>query len=729
MENEERQFNKILKSENLEMKPSLIYPSDKCDLCDYVPSQASKSTIKIHKETVHFGIKLFCDYCPQKSTTRSNSIRHVKKYHPEMQQKTMIKEESAHIELESDMKKVTENKIGLAKPNRKKRKTQWFDGCDKIEEHCPCCQQSNEDVKKSNKLSALKLPENIKQNTETFKCFFCDLVSIDRLSRDIHIDKEHKRKGRDGISRYQCNYCPYESSHASVICKHESLGHAKTFTFKCEMCIFDTHNKTTLICHLKNTHQIEMQMFKRQPQQITKLQSKQVDTIPKLQGLKQPTQRTPNIKILKCFFCDFASNDRLSRSIHIEKEHEDRKRIGRNGIWRYQCNYCSYESEKAFLIFKHEDLGHKLDFSFECDHCEFIAYNKTSFILHVKSIHQMELQMFKRQPKKIQKQRSITKEPSRTALQCEICTFQTMSATSFGHHRRSHQMGMVICVKCDHKTATKQEMVLHNKIHATGSEAKEISKKACENCGFVPKGERLMRRIKQLYAHFCKPLKCELCTYESHLTHFFDKHIKNKHTSEIKMYKCEICSYQSNRKLNVQKHNKTVHEGFRINCIHCEKKFTQNSDLRHHMDSDHGIEFQKKYRTWRTCATCGHKNKESIFNNHKCEPLKCELCPYETKLEFKLKVHKGREHKEYNEHKEAKEVLYNCDECQYTSKRHMYDITLHKLRVHEGIGKNLDCRKCGNRFLTMFDMKTHFSSVHGITSWEEIIGTNQAEIK
>ena len=55
--------------------------SDRCNLCDYVPSKPSKKTIRIHKESVHDGLKHQCPHCEREWTTRSNMKKHIESRH------------------------------------------------------------------------------------------------------------------------------------------------------------------------------------------------------------------------------------------------------------------------------------------------------------------------------------------------------------------------------------------------------------------------------------------------------------------------------------------------------------------------------------------------------------------------------------------------------------------------------------------------------------------------
>ena len=47
-------------------------PSVQCDLCEYKPSKPSKKTIRIHKDSINFGLNYPCKICNKVSTTKSN---------------------------------------------------------------------------------------------------------------------------------------------------------------------------------------------------------------------------------------------------------------------------------------------------------------------------------------------------------------------------------------------------------------------------------------------------------------------------------------------------------------------------------------------------------------------------------------------------------------------------------------------------------------------------------
>ena len=499
--------------------------------------------------------------------------------------------------------------------------------------------------------------------------------------------------------------------------------------------------------------------------------------------IQYPKMNSKNImkkaKTYKCYFCDIFCENRESRKNHVENEHQDRKRKGLDGHWRYQCDYCHYESKIGLFLYNHESRCPK-SIIFKCEMCEFGSSRKTNFIVHMKTIHNINIPMFKRQPKPIFKcshcnytthvkaniQKHISKEHSRntfqcdlcpfqsmqlkvfvkhqsihsvSTFQCEVCSFQTQSELGFkchvkihenvnnfqcevcsyqteselglNSHRSNHDKVMVKCVKCDYESLTKTEMILHKKIHNGKYQTKETK---CEQCGFSPQGSKLRIRIKRLHLHRCDPFKCEFCDFDSNLIGFVHQHKKDKHKESI--YPCNVCSYKSKRKSNVVKHTQTVHEGFRISCEQCQKKFTQDSDLRHHMESFHGVKFVSNKVKYLACKECGYKsNIRTVSKNHKCEPLKCQLCTFDTRFEFRMKLHMRKEHIE---------IKYNCNRCEYktasTSK-----LARHKITMHEGFGSKLDCSDCGIRVVTVFDLRIHFSTVHGANSSEELIEMNK----
>ena len=126
--------------------------------------------------------------------------------------------------------------------------------------------------------------------------------------------------------------------------------------------------------------------------------------------------------------------------------------------------------------------------------------------------------------------------------------------------------------------------------------------------------------------------KCDLCDFQTDIEMNMTKHKKQMH-KESPTFQCENCSYKSIKRGNVVKHNESVHQGVRIICDQCDKKFTQHSDLDKHLNKVHGMKI------------------ESIF--------KCDLCEYTTAHRQVLNFHKQRKH-------DGK--TFSCERCTYSGK-------------------------------------------------------------
>lgn len=165
----------------------------------------------------------------------------------------------------------------------------------------------------------------------------------------------------------------------------------------------------------------------------------------------------------------------------------------------------------------------------------------------------------------------------------------------------------------------------------------------CELCGYQTK--LIYDFKKHMFVHTKRPEKCDMCDFETTNKIRMIQH-KNKYHTEKPNYYCDQCQYQSKKKGSVVKHVETVHEGHRIHCDHCEKKFLQHSLLNKHMKNVHGIEPDKT--------------------------LRCDMCIYTTVYRQALTDHKKREHGL---------GLAKCDKCEYKGKIEK-DLVLHISMMH-----------------------------------------------
>jgi len=306
----------------------------------------------------------------------------------------------------------------------------------------------------------------------------------------------------------------------------------------------------------------------------------------------------------KCYFCDHKSKNQIARRIHIAEEHNNLKT---NGYFR--CSICSFKTKFPLMFIKHEAKPH----------------NKYQLA------------------------------DSEELLQCELCSYQCDQNSKLLKHQKVHNKAPIACKQCSYETTTLIYMNKHvKKAHKDPNKVSNI----CQTCGF--RGKRQIQYLN----HSCEPLKCDLCDFESHLPIRIVLH-KSKHHREPEFTQCDKCPYKSNRKSNVEHHKRTVHEGIRIECQSCDRKFTQHSDYRKHAKVVHNVEIDAtrkpagKYK----CEICGYKSSNtSSVDRHQCKPLKCNLCDFESHQPSQIVVHKTKAHL-------RRDNMFWCDICPFKVKQ------------------------------------------------------------
>ena len=150
-----------------------------------------------------------------------------------------------------------------------------------------------------------------------------------------------------------------------------------------------------------------------------------------------------------------------------------------------------------------------------------------------------------------------------------------------------------VCVVCNYKTTEKKSLRNHLTLH---------NQIVCEQCGFETEKRKMQYHVKKAHTIGTEKLK----------------------------FKCDHCDYKA-KKGNVKSHMRNVHEGVRINCEQCERKFTQYSDLNHHLTKVHGVQIDKT--------------------------LKCKECNFSTSLRQVMTGHKNKKHEDGTDKK------YFCHNC------------------------------------------------------------------
>jgi uncharacterized Zn-finger protein len=140
-------------------------------------------------------------------------------------------------------------------------------------------------------------------------------------------------------------------------------------------------------------------------------------------------------------------------------------------------------------------------------------------------------------------------------------------------------------------------------------------------------------------------------------------------------YLCDQCGFITTRKLTMVKHLQTheMHKPFR--CMHCEKTFSDSTQLGNHMNLHLGF---KPYKCEEagcdlTFSTVGELQRHTRYRHTKDKPHKCDQCSYATVELNKLKRHM-RMH--------TNERPFLCTYCDYAS-RDTFRLKRH-MRIHTG---------------------------------------------
>ena len=87
---------------------------------------------------------------------------------------------------------------------------------------------------------------------------------------------------------------------------------------------------------------------------------------------------------------------------------------------------------------------------------------------------------------------------------------------------------------------------------------------------------------------------------------------------------------------------------------------------------------EKPQRKRPICQDCGYKTMMmSTLEKHKCVPIKCEKCDFETKNEAHLRRHKIKLHVK-------KDGMFCCDECPFKSLRD-FNLKKHRENKHRNL--------------------------------------------
>ncbi|OWJ99034.1 ZFY [Cervus elaphus hippelaphus] len=255
-----------------------------------------------------------------------------------------------------------------------------------------------------------------------------------------------------------------------------------------------------------------------------------------------------------------------------------------------------------------------------------------------------------------------------TVYPCMICGKKFKSRGFLKRHMKNHPEHLTKkkyrCTDCDYTTNKKMSLHNHLESHKLTSKAEKAIE--CDECG------KHFSHAGALFTH--KMVHKEKGANKMHKCKFYTKEVQQHALihQESKTHQCLHCDHKSSNSSDLKRHIISVHtKDYPHKCDMCDKGFHRPSELKKHVAAHKGKKMHQ-------CRHCDFKIADPfVLSRHilsvhtKDLPFRCKRCKkgfrQQNELKKHMKTHSGRK-------------VYQCEYCEYSTtdasgfKRHVISI-------------------------------------------------------